>query len=79
MLLVGTPEEQEEIQSQALISIQMSIQTGFQILIDFLEDEYLPNVRPGELEILYYIIVKLQSERQKLYYEMMVSIYLLNA
>ena len=51
MLLVGTPEEQEEIQSQAVISIQMSIQTGFQILIDFLEDEYLPNVRPGELEI----------------------------
>lgn len=38
---------QEAIQAQARIAIETSVQNGFKNLIDFLENEYLPNVRPG--------------------------------
>ena len=45
--LVGTSEEQELLQSEALLAIEFVIQPGFQNLIDFLESEYLPKTRPG--------------------------------
>ena len=44
---VGTSEEQELLQSEALLAIEFVIQPGFQNLIDFLESEYLPKTRPG--------------------------------
>ena len=45
--LVGTSEEQELLQSEALLAIEFVIQPGFQNLIEFLESEYLPKTRPG--------------------------------
>ena len=45
--LVGTSEEQELLQSEALLAIEFVIQPGFQNLINFLESEYLPETRPG--------------------------------
>ena len=45
--LVGSPEMQQAIQAQARIAIELSVQYGFENLIDFLENEYLLNVRPG--------------------------------
>ena len=42
-----SPELQEAIQAQARIAIETSVQNGFKNLIDFLENEYLLNVRPG--------------------------------
>ena len=44
---VVSPELQEALQAQARIAIETSVQNGFKNLIDFLENEYLPNVRPG--------------------------------
>ena len=38
---------QQAIQAQARIAIEFSVQSGFENLIDFLENEYLLNVRPG--------------------------------
>jgi len=41
-----TSELQQAIQAQARIAIEISVQSGFKNLIDFLENEYLLNVRP---------------------------------
>ena len=50
--LVGSPEMQQAIRAQARIAIETSVQNGFKNLIDFLENEYLPNVRPGTNKLL---------------------------
>ena len=50
--LVGSPEMQQAIRAQARIAIETSVQNGFKNLIDFLENEYLPNVRPGMNKLL---------------------------
>ena len=47
-----SPELQEALQAQARIAIETSVQNGFKNLIDFLENEYLPNVRPGMNNLL---------------------------
>ena len=46
---VGDADVQEYLRTEALAAIQFSVQPGFQSLVDFLENEYLPNLRPGEL------------------------------
>ena len=38
---------QQAIKAQARIAIETSVQDGFKNLIDFLENEYLLNLRPG--------------------------------
>ena len=53
--LVGTSEEQELLQSEALLAIEFVIQPGFQNLIDFLESEYLPKTRPGSRFLIEFV------------------------
>ena len=64
---VVSPELQEALQAQARIAIETSVQNGFKNLIDFLENEYLPNVRPGMDNLLgVFIVQKSQKMFQKL-------------
>ena len=45
---VGEADVQEYLRTEALAAIQFSVQPGFESLVDFLENEFLPNLRPGE-------------------------------
>lgn len=45
-VVVGAEEEQITLRAEALLAIEFSVQAGFQKIKDFLEAEYLPNLRP---------------------------------
>ena len=46
IFLVGNALDREQLRSEALLSIEFSIQPALSSLATFLEAEYLPNLRP---------------------------------
>lgn len=61
---VGEADVQEYLRTEALAAIQFSVQPGFQSLVDFLENEYLPNLRPGESYQQFNIIIHTPTYHQ---------------